>query len=116
MNPASVSQVLGELNGSPRYLGTLAVTTTGQASNFSNAPRFGPGAQLLVQADAACFILGGTSGTANITTGNGVALQAGQTFYIRLRSPKFGVGLAGETHIQAITATGTANLKVWMME
>lgn len=115
MNPASVSQVLGELNGSPRYIGTLAVTTSAQSSNFTNTARFGPGAQLLVQADAACFVLGGVS-TPDITTANGVQLQAGQTFYIRLRAPKFGVGLAGETHIQAITATGTANLKVWMME
>lgn len=116
MNPTSVSQVLGELNGSPRYLGTLALTTSGQASNFANTPRFGPGAQLLIQADAACLVLGGTSGVSDISTANGVALQAGQTFYLRLRSPKPGIGLAGETHIQGITATGTANLKVWMME
>lgn len=115
MNPASVSQVLGELNGSPRYIGTLAVTTTGQSSNFSNAARFGPGVQLLVQADAACLVLGGVS-VSDISTANGVALQAGQTFYLRLRVGKPGIGLAAETHIQAITASGTANLKVWMME
>lgn len=115
MNPASVSQVLGELNGSPRYLGTLSVTTSAQSSNFSNAPQFGPGTQLMVQADAACYVLGGVS-TPDITAANGVLLSAGQTFYIRLRAPKPGRALAGETHIQAITGTGTANLKVWMME
>lgn len=115
MNTASVSQVLGELNGSPRYLGTLAVTTAAQASNFSNAEGFGPGVQLLVQSDAACLVLGGIS-TPSITAANGVALQAGQTFYLRLRVPKPGRGLAGETHIQAITASGTANLKIWVME
>lgn len=115
MNPASVNQILGELNGSPRYVGTLAVTTSAASTNFSGAARFGPGVQLLVQADAACLILGGVS-TPDITTANGVALQAGQTFYLRLRVRKPGIGLAAETHIQAITASGTANLKVWMME
>ena len=113
MNPASVSQVLGELNGSPRYIGTIN-TAVAASSNFSNA--IGPGEQLLVQADASCYVLGGTSGTADVTAANGVLLQSGQTFYLRLRTPRASLSILPETHIQVIPVSGTVNLKVWAME
>jgi hypothetical protein len=113
MNPSSVNQVLGELNGSPRYVGTI----TGAAATASNlSGTIAPGRQLLVQADVDCYILGGESGTPNITTANGLRLAANQTFYLRLRAPEFGRGLVGETHLQVLPVSGTVNLKVFVME
>jgi hypothetical protein len=113
MTPVSVNQVLGQLNGSPRFLGTITAAAA-TASNLSGA--LGPGRQLLLQPDVDCFILGGESGTPTISSTNGVRIGADQLFYIRLRAPQVGLALAGETHLQTVAVSGTVNLKVWSME
>jgi hypothetical protein len=115
----SVERIMEQLNGSPQYLGTIAVTTANSISNLSGAIR--PGDRLLLIADAACYVLAGDSATVPstvLTASNGVVLAASEKFYMTLSD---GANTPGkyntkdEAWVQAITASGTANLRVFRL-
>jgi hypothetical protein len=95
--------------GSPAFLGVIDVTTTSKRQDqataaFSTSGTALASKTLLVHASAACFIAPvASSGT--VTAANGVPLGADEKAVITM--------LPSDTHLAAITASGTANLKVW---
>ena len=97
------------LNGRPTYLGRISATTT--AKNNADATAFDiPAAArlLLVCSDAAVKILPDTDVTEDITTATGVPLAASACWWMTLN--------ADDKYLQAITATGTANVDVWRLD
>jgi len=95
--------------GSPSLLGTIVATTTKNnydtATPFNNSGDGLKGKVLLIQPDAACYILPVTSSTGTVTTSNGVKLAADEkvTIHMGQRFP----GLA------CLSVSGTTNCKVW---
>jgi hypothetical protein len=96
--------VIKALNGSPTYLGT--VTSTGaSATNASTATPFTltRGSLLLLQADATVYVVSGAS----VSSSNGVKVAADEKFYLLLTSE--------QTTLAVISASGTANVKVFRL-
>lgn len=107
--------LLGSLNGSAIYLGTISATTT--AANFTTG--LASGMTIMLQAVGDVYVLpcsptsmheGATIPT--ITSSNGILLADGEKFMMTL--PDVAVG--GPTaSVQAITASGTASVKVFKL-
>lgn len=94
------------LNGTPRYLGTIAASTTKNnhdtAAPFNNTGSGLANKLLLIQCDAAAHILPGTTNATTVTTSNGVKLAADERVVVRMEE---GYGW--------LAAVGAANCKVW---
>lgn len=110
LRPGETAKDLEALNGVPSLLGTILVTTSSLSNGttgtpFNNTTPYLTGKVLLLQPDAACFVMfGSTSATALVTS---VKLAADEKFYVMMgRDTGF---------VAAITATGTANLRVYEM-
>lgn len=97
------------INGSHSFLGLIVATTTKNnhdtATPFTNTGDGLAGKVLLVQPDAACYILAGTANTAAVTTANGLKLAADQTYVLVMG--------ATQGWLACLSVSGTANLKVW---
>jgi hypothetical protein len=117
LSPAAYPQArpnntLVAINGYPAHLGTIVATTTKNnhdtASAFSNTGAALKGMVLMVQCDAAAYVLPGTANTATVTTGNGVKLEANEKF----------IFIMGVEHgwLAALAVSGTANCKVWRLQ
>lgn len=128
MRTGSIHQLFSEINGVPTYVET--VTSNGSAATSSgkaNAAGTGSakGLRLLVQPDAACYIkVGATTETGvdgaavpTVTAANGLKLAADEKFFLCLTEDNFPTqGLVGMTKIQVISASGTANLKIFRLD
>jgi hypothetical protein len=103
--------ILEAVYGSPSYLGTIVATTTKNnhdtATPFNNTGDALKTKMLMVQPDAECYILAGTTNGATVTTGNGVYLDANEKFFITMKS--------GQGWLACVSLAGTTNLKVWEM-
>lgn len=105
----NINQSYEAVNGTHKYLGTIVATTTKNnhdtASAFNNTGEALKGKVLLVQPDAACYILAATTNAGTVTTSNGLKLIADQTYVIMMT----------EAHgwLACLSVSGTANLKVW---
>jgi hypothetical protein len=97
------------LNGSPTHLGTIVATTTKNnhdtASAFNNTGDALKGKLLMLQPDAACYVLAGTTNAATVTTTNGVKLAADERVLIRMRE--------NQGWLACVSVTGTTNCRVW---
>jgi hypothetical protein len=100
-----------QLNGTPVFLGVIVATTTKNnhdtASAFNNTGIGLGGKMLLIQSDAACFILPGTANTATATSSNGVKLAADERVVIIMDTT------ASYGWLAAVSVSGTANVRVW---
>lgn len=105
----NISQSYEAVNGTHTFLGTIIATTTKNnndtATPFNNSGEALKGKVLLLQPDAACYILPGTLSTTTVTTTNGLKVGADQTYVIIMG--------AGYGFLACLAVTGTANLKVW---
>lgn len=108
-NPPGPAYLLGPLNGTPVLLGTIVATTTKNNNDtavpFANTGEALQGKVLLIQPDAACYVLPGAASTATVTTSNGVKLQADERAIITMQS--------GYGFLACVSVSGTTNLKVW---
>jgi hypothetical protein len=99
-------------NGTPVYLGTIVASTTKNnhdtASPFNDTGDALEGKFLLVQCDAAAYVLPGTANTTTVTTSNGVKLAADERVILSMA--------AGYKWLAALAVTGTANCKVWELD
>lgn len=97
------------LNGTPTFLGTITATTTKNnhdtSSPFNNTSDALKGWVLMVQCDAAGYLLPGTTNAAAVTTTNGIKVAADEK-YIFIMSVQHG-------WLAALAVTGTLNCKVW---
>ena len=114
----AVAQIMEQLNGSPQYLGTIQSTGSNVISSLSSVIK--PGDRLLVQPDAAGYILAAdasSSPTVTNSSSNGVKLAADEKFYITLATNQTPnkINTADEGWLQWISGSGTANLKVWRL-
>lgn len=95
--------------GTPVFLGVIVATTTKNNNDtsvpFTNAVEAMKGKTLLIQSDAACYILPGILNTATVTTANGVYLAPNDRVCINMGS-SYG-------WLAALAASGTANVRVW---
>lgn len=97
------------LNGRPTYLGRISATTSAKNNTSATAFAIPDDAKvLLICVDAAVRILPDIDTTTDITTSNGVPLQANTCFWMILKTV--------DVYLQAITATGTANVDVWRLD
>jgi hypothetical protein len=104
----SHTALLGALNGSPTYVGTIS-SSGAHADNADGTPFDMPqGAVVMLVADAAGYFAPLTSAAGTVTTANGVPLAASSPFYFRVRESKAFLGW--------ISATGTAALRVFRMD
>lgn len=113
----SIQNLWEQQNGSPQYLGTIQSTGTNVISNISS--KIKQGDCLLVQSDAAGYVQGGdnaTTPTVVNSASNGVFIDVQEKFFIRLRSDESVQNTNGEAYLQFISASGTANLRVWLMK
>lgn len=120
MRFGDVSRLFEEINGSPTYVGTQAVTAT--VSSFTVVA----GARYILQPDAALYIQPGATGqrtkqagltVPTLTASNGLKLAADEKFYIcMMDAQQPGQGAAAQTTIQMITAAGTANCRVFRID
>lgn len=106
----SVQAIAGE-----RYLGVMDVTTSDKTNATVTTPFFiPPGAKITIQCDATAYVI--TDTTTAVTTSTGVKLSADMLFPTSVGlSNKISSGNAanGGATLRAITATGTANCKVY---
>jgi hypothetical protein len=109
MAPARPSTMIETVNGSPQFLGKIVATTTKNnhdtATPFNNTGTAMKAWALLVQCDAAAYILAGTTNAATVTTANGVLLEANEKFELTM--------LPAEGWLAALAVSGTANCRVW---
>lgn len=105
----SSKYALERLSGTPSYLGVIVATTTKNnhdtAAAFNNTGDALTGKCLLIQPDAACYVLPGTANSATVTTTNGLKLEANSATVIVMT----------ESHgwLACVSVSGTTNLKVW---
>lgn len=102
-------RLLLALNGSPTYLGKISATTS--AKNNADATAFDipdSAKVLLLCASAAVKWLPDTDATEDITTTNGVPLEAGKCWWLILKDT--------QRYLQAITDSGTSDLSVWRLD
>lgn len=104
-----VGQLTSIVEGTPVFLGVIVATTTKNnhdtAVPFNNTGDALEGKQLLIQTDAACYILPGVLNTSTVTTANGVLLAAGERVTVGMRQ--------GYKWLAALAVSGTANVRVW---
>jgi hypothetical protein len=104
-----LAKVSEALSGSPSFLGTIVATTTKNnhdtATPFNNTGEALKAKILLIQPDAACYILPGSTNAATVTTANGIKLGADERVIITMTS--------NEGWLCALAVSGTANVKVW---
>jgi hypothetical protein len=107
--PARPSTMIETVNGSPQFLGKIVATTTKNnhdtAAPFNNSGVALKAMALLVQCDAAAYILAGTANTAAVTTANGILLEANEKWEQTM--------LPTEGWLAALAVSGTANCRVW---
>lgn len=99
-------QFVVTLNGSPTYVGTIQ--STGTTTTTLSAGALTPGRTYLLQADAKAYFAPQTSSAGTVTTANGTLIGADGSFVVCLKNT--------QTHIAVISATGTANVKVFLLE
>lgn len=96
--------------GVPIYLGTIVATTTKNnkdtATPFNHTGDALTGKVLLIQADAACYMLTGTVDTVAVTAANGVKLAIVDERVIITMPDRHG-------WIAFLSVSGTTNIKVW---
>lgn len=114
----SVAQIMEQLNGSPQYLGTIQSTGSNVISNLSSLIQ--PGDRLLVQPNAAGYVLAADSSSSPTVTNSsttGVRLAANERFCITLATNQTPnkINTEDEGWLQWISSSGTANLKVWRL-
>lgn len=114
----NVHQIMEQLNGSPQYLGTIQSAGTNVISNLSSAIRAGD--RLLVQPDAAGYVLAADAAASPSTTNSsttGLKLLADEKCYLTLAgaSTPGKANNTAEAYLQWISASGTTNLKVWRL-
>ncbi len=100
------------LNGSPTFLGVIVATTTKNnhdtVAAFNNTGDALKGKIVMIQSDAACYVLAGSLNTSTVTTANGVKLAPDERVIITMsRDQGWLAGLA---------VSGTANIRVWSSE
>lgn len=111
--PPSFHQVARRQSGSPEYLGTITATTTAQTNGTTAVPfKYVAGDTLageyiLIQADAACYVLPGTTSAFAVTASNGVELSAKERIDF--------VMVTSEGYLSVKAVTGTVNLRVWRL-
>jgi hypothetical protein len=102
-----------KLSGTPVLLGTIVATTTKNnhdtATPFNNTNGGLAGKTLCIQADAACYVAFGTTNAVTATSAN-FALAAGQSIGLYMSA------LHGYGWIACLSASGTANLKVFELK
>lgn len=112
-----VHEQMQRINGSPQYLGTIQSTGTNVISNLSSSIQ--KGYRLLLQPDAAGYVLGADNSTTPSTINSsttGVKLSADEKFYLTLQADgKPGNSQLGQGYLQWISASGTSKLKVWRL-
>lgn len=105
----NINQSYEAVNGTHVLLGTIVATTTKNNTDtavpFNSTGEGLKGKTLLVQPDAACYILPGLLSTSTVTTANGLKLSADQTYVIMMG--------ASYGWLACLSVSGTANLKVW---
>lgn len=108
-NVLSTDGVVALANGVPTFLGVIVATTTKNnhdtATPFNNTGDALKGKVLLIQPDAACYILPGTANTATVTTSNGVKLAADERVIIHMAQ--------GHSFLACLSVSGTTNCRVW---
>lgn len=109
-----ISSPLGatlQLNGTPEFKGVIVATTTKNnhdtAAPFENTGEAMKGRTIMVQCDAAAYLLSGTVNTATVTTANGVKVEANERVYLML--------LPTHGWLAALAVSGTSNCKVWYL-
>lgn len=102
--PLDIAEQMQAFNGSPQFAVTVAATTT---PSINRPALVTAGCVVLLQPDAACYVLAGKVGAAvSITSANGLLLAAGEKYVLCLNP--------GEDAIQAV-AVSTANLRIFVM-
>ncbi len=104
---SALNDTIRLLNGVPTFLGTIIATTTKNQADTASPFVIPAGQFLLVQCDAATYLLPGVS-AATVTTANGVKVIADEKYYIMLKS--------GQYSLAALAVTGTVNCKVWRLD
>lgn len=98
------------ISGCPFYLGTIQSTGSSQDNSDTGTPFNGTGdalkgRALLIQADAACYVLPTTAATTAVTSGTGVLIPANGSWTLTLGT--------STGWLAVISVSGTANVKVW---
>ena len=99
-------QFVKGLNGSFSYLGTVSSTGTSVTNNGSFTIPLGK--LVLVQPDAAGYLLPATSGSGTVSATNGLKLDPNEKWVVCLKST--------EAVVAWISVSGTAALKVWSID
>lgn len=129
MRTGAIHQLFSEINGVPTYVETVqstgaAATSTGYATSAGSGTT-AKGLRLLLQPDAVCYIKVGAVGDVGldgiavtaVTSANGMKIAADEKFFLCLPEDNFPrQGITGLTKIQVISASGTANLKVFRLD
>lgn len=108
MRTADLTSLVRGLNGNPVYLGRIAVTTSAKNNADTTAFTIPSGSLLCMYASAAVRVLGDNDATESVTATTGFPVAATTVFCMLLRSD--------QAYLQAIAASGTADLDVWRME
>lgn len=92
--------------GAPKFLGTIAATTTinnhDTATPFNNTGDALKNKCLLIQPDADCHVLPGITNAATVTTTNGLKIGADERVVLTMGSD-----------MGWLAVVGAANVKVW---
>lgn len=97
-------KVMQALNGTFTHLGTISATTTSGVNSFS----IPAGSMVLIQVSAPVFIKPGTAATTVGASGSdGIKLDTDEKYVFTLGS--------SQTHIAAMTASGTSSVKVFRL-
>lgn len=104
-----IVKTIEALSGCPTFLGLIVATTTKNnadtATPFNAAAPGLTGKILVIQPDAACYILPGTAATSTVTTANGIKLAVDERVQLTMTSTT--------GWLAALAVSGTANVKVW---
>jgi hypothetical protein len=100
---------VSQLSGTPSYLGVIVATTTKNnhdtGAPFNDTGDALSGKVIMLQPDAACYMLPGTAATTTVTTANGILVAAGERVIISMGS-SYG-------WVACLAVSGTSNVKVW---
>jgi hypothetical protein len=108
----SLNAILEKATGSPRYVGTISVTTVVATQAVASEGVY----MLCPDTDDICIAASTASAgtvtksdgsTATLTAAIGVPIDNNEKFFLTTRS--------GETYIAAILASGSGNLKIFQM-
>jgi hypothetical protein len=112
MSVRAFNDISSVLNGCPSYLGVIVATTTKNnhdtAVPFNNTGEALKGKVLLLQSDAAFYLLPGTTNAATVAT-------SGATTGVLVAANERVVMVMGSSYgwVAAVAVSGTANVKVW---